>query len=130
MILGIVSEKIFILIVWENVDVAHVIDVEQFVSQRVPPFFQITQECQSGRINIWHASLVSYSAILGLILVLLAVVTRKIKRRDYKDSNILVVALTLDFGFSVPLWIIFRSNADTLTWCSISASQQLPSCVR
>ena len=117
MILGIVSGKIAILIVWASVDDARVIDVEQFVSQRVPPFFQVTQECQSEHINIWHASLVSYSAILGLVMVLLAILTRKIKRKDYKDSkkiNILIVALTLDVGFSLPLWIIFRSNADTL----------------
>ena len=51
------------------------------MSQRVPPFFQVIQvlECQSEHINIWHASLVSCSAILGLILVLLAVLIRKLK---------------------------------------------------
>ena len=95
MILGIISGKIAILIVWANVDDARVVDVEQFVSQRVPPFFQVTQECQSEHINIWHASLVSYSAILGLVMVLLAILTRKIKRKDYKDSKKLTYLLLL-----------------------------------
>ena len=96
MILVVVSGKIAILIIWANVDDARIIDVEQFVSQRVPPFFQVTQECQSKHINIWRASLVSYSAILGLVMVLLAILTRKIKRKDYKDSkkiNILILLL-------------------------------------
>ena len=87
--------------------------VAQFVSQRVPPFFQVTQECQSEHINIWHTSLVSCS---GLILVLLAVLIRKLKWRDYKDSEkLLLVAVTLAVvRFGVPRWIIFQSNADTL----------------
>ena len=59
-------EDYYNLIIWAKVDIAHVIDVEQFVSQRVPPFFQVTQ---SEHINIWHPSLVSYSAILGLVML-------------------------------------------------------------
>ena len=114
-ILGIVSGKIIILIVWTSSDAAHMVDMERLVSQRIPPFVQVIQVCQSKHQNVWHAFLIGYSMILGLVMILLAILTRKIKRKDYKDSkkiNILVVALTLDIGFSMPLWIIFRSNDD------------------
>ena len=116
----IVSVKVVMLIVWACLDPAHVVDTEQFVSQNVPPFFRVVQECQSDHhnISIWLALLYGYSMILGLVMVLLAVLTRKIKRSNYKDSkkiNILVAALILDVCTSLPLWIIiFRSVASTI----------------
>ena len=113
-----VSVKIVMLIAWASSDAAYLVNKEQFVSLRVPPFFQVTQECQSKHDNIWYFSLVGFSVILMSAMVLLAVLTRKIKRRDYKDSkkiNILVVALTLNICFSMSLWNIFRSNGDALT---------------
>ena len=112
-----VSVKIIMLIAWASSDAAYVVYNEQFMSLRVPPFFQVTQVCWSKHDNVWHFSLIGYSAILMSFMVLLAVLTRKIKRRDYKDSkkiNILVVAITLDISFGMSLWLIFRSNGDTL----------------
>ena len=58
-----------------------------------------------------------YSIILGLVSVLLAVLTGKIKRKDYKDSKkiiILVAALIVNTCITVPLWIIFRNVAATI----------------
>jgi hypothetical protein len=53
-------------------------------------------------------------------MVLLAILTRKIKRDDYKDSkkiNLLVGALILDVYTFAPLWFIFRSMAaPLLSW--------------
>ena len=117
LISGIVSMKIVMLIVWACLDPTHVVDIELFISQRVPPFFRVVQECQSKHHNIWLTVLFGYSTILGLVMVLLAVLTRKIKRRDYEDSkkiNIRVTALILDTCIGVPLWIIFRSITATI----------------
>ena len=117
LISSIVSMKIVMLIVWASADAAHVIDKEQFVSKTVPPFFRVIQECQSEYHNLWLAILFGYSIILGLVMVLLAILTRKIKRKNYKDSkkiNILVAALIVDTCIGVPLWIIFRSVAATV----------------
>ena len=114
---GIVFVKIVMLIIWACLDPAHVIDIERFVSQSIPPFFRVIQECQSAQHNIWLALLFGYSTILGLVMVLLAVLTRKIKRRDYKDSkkiNILAAALILNVCIGEPLWIIFQSAAATI----------------
>ena len=50
-------------------------------------------------------------------MVLLAVLTRKIKRKNYKDSkkiNILVAALIIDTCIGTPLWIMFRSVDATI----------------
>jgi gamma-aminobutyric acid type B receptor len=117
LISSIISVKIVMLIVWATSDAAYVVDIEQFISTTVPPFFRVIQECQSNYHNIWLLVLFGYSIILGLVMVLLAVLTRKIKRRNYKDSkkiNILVAALIVDTCIGVPLWIMFRSIASTI----------------
>jgi gamma-aminobutyric acid type B receptor len=111
LISSIVSVKIVILIVWAASDAAYIVDVEQFISTTVPPFFRIIQECQSNNHSIWLLVVFGYSIILGLVMILLAVLTRKIERKDYKDSkkiNILVVALIVNTCIGVPLWSIFR----------------------
>jgi hypothetical protein len=118
LIFGLASVKIPMLIAWISHDAAHLVDVEQFVSTSVPPFIQIKQECQSsGPQGFWLIPLFSYTVFLGLIMVLLAILTRKIKRKDYKDSkkiNILVVALIINASIASPLWIVFRIISATI----------------
>ena len=99
------------LIIWASLDVPSTIDTEQFVSKTVPPFIQVVQRCQSKHHLYWIILTFGYSTLLTLIMVLIAILTRKIKRGDYKDSkkiNILVVALILDFYILAPLWFIFQ----------------------
>ena len=119
LISSIVSVKIVMLIAWATLDAAYIVDEEQFVSTIVPPFFRVIQECQSNYHNIWLLVVFGYSIILGLVMVLLAILTRKIKRKNYKDSkkiNILVAALIVDTCIGMPLWIMFRSvNATILS---------------
>jgi gamma-aminobutyric acid type B receptor len=117
LISSIISVKIVMLIVWATSDAAYVVDIEQFISTTVPPFFRVIQECQSNYHNIWLLVVFGYSIVLGLVMVLLAVLTRKIKRKNYKDSkkiNVLVAALIFDTCIGVPLWIMFRSIASTI----------------
>ena len=107
----IVSVKIVLLIVWSALDASRVVDIEQYVSQSVPPHYLVRELCQSKHLEIWLFAHIGYSAILMLTMVLLAVMTRKIKRKEFKDSkkiNILVVALIFNMCICVPLWIIFR----------------------
>ena len=111
LISSIICVKIIMLITWASLDVPGIIDTEQFVSKTVPPFFQVAQRCQSKYHLYWVILTFGYSTLLTLIMVLIAILTRKIKRGDYKDSkkiNILVVALILDFYILAPLWFIFQ----------------------
>ena len=117
LISSIIFVKIPMLIAWTSLDAARLVDIEHFVTTTVPPFIQVIQECQSRRQGFWLIPLFSYSTILGLVMVLLAVLTRKIKRKDYKDSkkiNILVVALILNASICSLLWIIFRLISATV----------------
>ena len=119
LISGFVLVKIIIIMltVWATFDASRLINIEWFVPQTVPPFFQVVQECQSKQYGSWIVLTFGFSTFLALIMVLLAILTRKIKRGDYKDSkkiNILVATLSLDVCICAPLWIIFRSVTATI----------------
>ena len=114
LISSIISVKIIMLIIWASFDIPRVIDVQQLISTTVPPFIQVVQQCRSMYHGFWVILTFGYSTLLSLMMVLLAILTRKIKREDYKDSkkiNILVSALILDVYILVPLWFILRAMA-------------------
>ena len=67
------------LTVWATFDASHLINIERFVPQTVPPFFQVVQECQSKWYGSWIVLTFGFSTFLALIMVLLAILTRKIK---------------------------------------------------
>ena len=111
LILAIVSVKIILLIFWTCLDVSLLIDREQYIKQSIPPYFLVTQKCQNQYPTVWITLQYTYTVILALVMVLLAVLTRKIKRHDFKDTkkiNILVGALIFDLCVFLPLWAILR----------------------
>ena len=98
LISSILSVKIIVLIIWASFDALRLIDVQQLVSNTVPPFIRVVQPCWSVRHAFWVFLSFGYSTLLALIMILLAIMTRKIERGDYKDSkkiNLLVGALAL-----------------------------------
>ena len=114
LILSILSVKIIVLIMWASFDVPRVIDVEQLISNTVPPFIRVVQPCWSVHHGLWIFFAFGYSTLLALIMVLLAIMTRKIERDDCKDSkkiNLLVGALILDVYICAPLWLTLQGTA-------------------
>ena len=112
LILSIVSIKIILLVTWTIFDTSYFVDLEQ-VTDTVPPYVQVTQFCQSNYLSIWISVQFSYTVALVLLMVLLAIMTRKIRRTNFKDSkeiNMLVVALLIDIFLTIPLWMVFRSR--------------------
>jgi hypothetical protein len=114
LISSIISLKIIMLIIWARFDASHVVDSQQLVSKSVPPFVQVVQQCRSVYHGYWVILTFGYSTLLCLVMILLAILTRKIKRGDFKDSkkiNLLVATLILDVSIFVPLWFILRGLA-------------------
>ena len=119
LILAIVSVKIVLWTLWTCLDINHLVDTEQYISQSVPPFILVTEKCDSNYLEIWLLVFSIYTIALMFIMALLAVLTRKIKQGNFKDSkkiNILVIALVFNTVISVTLWFILgRSGATILS---------------
>ena len=117
LILAIVSVKIILLILWLCLDVSLLVDKEQYMKQSVPPYFLVTQKCQNQYPTVWITLQYIYTLVLAFIMVLLAVLTRKIKRGDFKDTkkiNMLVVVLVFDLCIFLSLWAILRLIDNTI----------------
>ena len=111
LISSIVSVKIILLILWTSLDPSHLIDSEQLIASRVPPYFLVVQSCEATYLTTWLILFYGYTTVLGLTMVLLAILTRKIRRSDYKDSkkiNILVVVLAFNMFITSVLWSVLR----------------------
>ena len=75
----------------------------------------VVQRCHSMHHELWVIPIFGYSTLLTLIMVLLAVLTRKIKRIHCKDSKkikLLVATLILTVYTFVPLWFIFQGISE------------------
>ena len=110
LILIIVSVKVVLIVLWTCLDVNYLVFEEQFISQSVPPFIFVTSKCQSNYIEIWTGILLGYSLLLTLIMIVLAALTRKIKRQHFNDSKVickLVFLLVMTLSITVSLWFIF-----------------------
>ena len=75
----------------------------------------VVQRCHSMHHELWVIPIFGYSTLLTLIMVLLAILTKKIKRIHYKDSKkikLLVATLILTVYTFVPLWFIFQGISE------------------
>ena len=119
LILTIVCIKIVMLTIWTFFDINHLVDAEQYVVDSIPPYYLVSQQCQSKYLNAWIALLFGYSMVILFILVVLAFMTRKIKRQHFNESkkiSTLSGVLLLHICISWTLWILFRSiNASVLS---------------
>ena len=117
LILTIVGFKLMLLTLWTSIDIYHLIDIEQFTTTSVPPYFIIVQQCNSRYFEIWAALHVSYSLVLLLIMVILAILTRKIKRDHFNNTkkiNTLTAVLLFHVCISLSLWFVLRLIGETI----------------
>ena len=111
LIVLIVSVRIVFLIFWTTLDVSYVFEAETFISENIPPYILISEECRSEYLSIWLGLSFGYYVLLMLVMVILASLTRKIKRPDFKDSkkiNTLIFALIFTLSICMPLWLFLR----------------------
>ena len=117
LILTIVGFKLMLLTLWTSIDIYHLIDIEQFTATSVPPYLIVVQQCHSRYFELWAALHVGYSLVLLLIMVVLAILTRKIKRDHFNNTkkiNTLTAVLLFHVCISLSLWFVLRLIGETI----------------
>ena len=107
----IVLGKLVLLSAWTALDKLQVRDYETYHSESKPPFYEVRQKCHSRHHGMWIITCLLYTAIIGGILAFVAFKTRKIHRKDFKDTkkiNALIVTLFMSIVIVTSLWAIFR----------------------
>ena len=110
----IVGGKVFLLIVWNAIDVNHIDDIqnsELVINDDGFPQYSVFQQCYSEYQLVWVALTVIYTLLICLALALVSYITRKIRRANYKDTKkinaFLFTALIITL-LTIALWWVFR----------------------
>lgn len=117
LILIVVGFKLMLLMLWTCIDINYLIDIEQFITTSVPPHFMVVQKCHSRNFELWIAFHSGYTVVLMLIMVTLAILTRKIKRDHFNNTkriNTLTAVLFFHVFTSLSLWYVLRLIGETI----------------
>lgn len=118
LIFVVVAIRLNLLIAWISFNTPRIVDVEWLATHTVPPVMLVQEECRAENVNLWVALHTGYSLVQMLVMVMLAILTRKIKRQNYKDSkkiNSLVASLIITSCYFLTLWTLLRNGAVILS---------------
>lgn len=81
------------------------------LSHSAPPHYEVIQLCFSNYALVWAVFLNSYTLVLIVLVLTLAIKTRKIMMNDFKDTkkvNLYLTATAMVLGVCVPIGIILN----------------------
>ena len=108
----IVLGKILILSLWTALDRFVIVDVEVYHPEGKPPYYEVIQECHSDHFIIWISVTIVYSGILIAFVAFVSYKTRKVHRKDFKNTkkvNVSLSVVVITMAVLLPLWWVFRS---------------------
>ena len=107
-ILLILTPSIIIIIVWTSVDKYHF--TIEYKSTKTS--IEVLKGCDSEYESTWVGSLCIYLFILASALAIVAVKTRKVRMKHFKDTkkvNILLFILCVDIILSFSYWVLLQT---------------------
>lgn len=91
----------------------------EFVGDDETPRFQTHIGCGCDHFLQWLLGLSSYKGLLTIVVVALAVLTRRVRRKEFKHTknvNLLVYVVTLLGGIVIPLYFILQNKSIYFTF--------------
>ena len=104
-----ISPNVLILVIWTLTD-RYTLTVNY--SMYNYEYIQVDKQCNSAHLEIWIGCWILYLLFLLLALLVVAVKTRNIRLRHYKDTkkvNAFIFVLNLNIFFTVSYWLFLRS---------------------
>ena len=108
----IVGADVLLLLVWALTDTYQIQDYEVYEPDAEPPYYEVMQFCSCNYLQIWLAVILGEIGVLLLCVFLLAVMTRKIRLQNFKDTkkvNMYIFLMVMIICILIPLWIILRN---------------------
>ena len=104
------SGEVFILLLWTAIDIFHLEASEVYVRNAQPPYYSASATCSSTNLGIWLAVALSYTGLLILSVMFLAIQTRHIKLQHFKDTkkvNIFIFITVTVLAIALPVQYVF-----------------------
>ena len=119
----IVGGDMVLLLVWFSVDPFTVNEVRRYVYERrdTLPHYEITQYCASDNITVWFSLVFGKMGILFIIVLFLAIKTRKIQRENFKDTkkvNVYIFITVLIIATLIPVWFVLEGTGN-VKWTGV-----------
>jgi gamma-aminobutyric acid type B receptor len=104
---------IVVIAVWSIVDTYVVRETVTFRAGTNPPHYEVRQFCYSNHQTIWLGILLGKLAVLFVIVLFLAIKTRKIRKSNFKDTkkvNIYIFSTVANIIIFMTLFFLFTSR--------------------
>lgn len=112
---------VVVLIIWMVVDPPTTHKYIVFQASRIKPFFDISLSCRTiffESFPVWIGILLVYSGIIMVLVVILAVKTRKVNIESFKDTsaiNIFIYTTVIGFGILIVLSFLLDDVTNQVT---------------
>ena len=111
-VLAVLSPQLVLLVLWTATDRVHQSMTRRFLPFEDPPRYETQIMCDSDNMTKWLVVSSAYNAVIIGLVVLLAVQTRHIKQRNFKDTkkmNIFVATTIIFLVIFLLLGYIFQT---------------------
>ena len=106
------SSILIVLVLWTLLDrFTYKVD-EEYIPTGQPPYFLLHEHCSSRYLNIWLAVTFGMIGLAMVFLIFLAIQTRRIKRKHFKDTkkvNIFIFGTSSVYTIFFTLWLILAA---------------------
>ena len=110
--------KFTMLLIWTITDVYKLEDYITVISTGDNSYrYQVIQQCASQYYSLWLVLVYGYSAIIALILIAVAIITRKINQENFKDTKKVSILMSTILYMAVvagSVWAVLRLSEDSI----------------
>ena len=106
------SVLVAVLVLWTAIDPLHHVQEQYYIASANPPHYMLRNFCSANSLGIWIALCLSLIGLVVLFVMFLAIQTRHIKRKHFKDTkkvNIFIFCTCISYAILLPLWLILFS---------------------
>lgn len=104
--------KLILIILWNCIDPIVLVTRRKYIKDLDSfqlPYYVATTYCTSESSRVWLVFTLMYTGVLQLLVLIFAVLTRRIKNDNYKDTkkvNVFIFFVTITFAVTLPLLLI------------------------
>ena len=120
---------VIFLILWTTLDPLRLSENRRYDPSATPPHYTVHNSCSSKDLGTWVALSLCLIGLPMILVIILAIQTRHIKRKDFKDTkkvNAFIFSACVVCAIFLPMWIIlFAIGSGTgsfVSYCIVQLS--------
>ena len=107
------SGGVLIMILWTASDILHLERSEMYILNAQRPYYLATTICFSTNLGIWSIVSFSYTGMIILLVMFLAIQTRHVKLQNFKDTkkvNVYIFTTVIVLSITIPFVYVLETT--------------------